>query len=173
MLVVSHWWIVLQPSCIFLCSLSRTIFCGRYAEISFADGGTDDGFNVDGKPRFCLPYLDHRCHLGCYACCPFNTSYAYSHEFFSSCSTNLSSTEATTRSHSERVAYVLTYLRGKMLLTTMLCNTAELLGASLIQDGRVQSVFYHELSLIRSPFSSGSHYRLKLGAGLLLVYGAY
>ncbi len=61
------------------------------------------------------------------------------HEFVSSCSTNLSSTEATTWSHSERVAYVLTYLRGKMLLMTMLCNTADFLGAFLIQDGRVQT----------------------------------
>ena len=41
------------------------------------------------------------------------------HVFFGSCPTNLTSTEATTWSHSERVAYAAFLSGGKMLLTIM------------------------------------------------------
>ncbi len=90
--------------------------------------------------------------------------------FFSSCPTNLSSTEATTRSHSERVAYACLPIFGGRCCWRPCCA---ILPSYLVRLWYVQSVFYHELSLIRSPFSSGSHYRLKLVAGLLLVYGTY
>ncbi len=144
-----------------MCSLSRIILCGRYADISFAGGGTDDGFCIDGKPRLCPPNSDHRCHLCCYACSPSNTSYVYVNEFFGGCPTNLSSTEATTWSHSERVAYVCFLSSGEDAADEHV-HTTQLLGVSLIQtDVFNQSVFYHVLLLMRGPFSPGSHYRLK------------
>ena len=159
----SHWWIVLQPSCILCAACHGLSFVeDMLIYLSLVGGRMMDFVSMGNRGSVLRTRTIGATCAATHAALPTsNTSYVYVNEFFGGCPTNLSSTEATTWSHSERVAYVCFLSSGEDAADEHV-HTTQLLGVSLIQtDVFNQSVFYHVLLLMRGPFSPGSHYRLK------------